>query len=263
MFLFQIDQDNVTSNAQVNDILQRPFKDIGVSAFSKYFFSLSVILRERFNFNVDFRNARGWAGKIENSTYRLGYIGIMQRNEADVGASGSYNRINRFPYLDILEQNWRFETSFLYRFTPDLNTQNKKGNFFAPFAIQVWVVTIVTCFMLIFVWISIENKTIAINYKIKSSHTDKDSIYIVPLHILAALCQQGLEPITKGFSSRIVIITTFIFALLIYNYYTSSLVGGLLSNTAKGPASVEEITSSKLRVSFEDIGYYKILFRVS
>lgn len=187
----------------------------------------------------------------------------MQRNEADIGASASLNRINRFAIFDIIHQSWKFQSSFLYRFTPNLNTQNKRGNFLAPFEMHVWLLTLGTIITLNIIWLWIE---FSVRYLHKASiYNQIYSNYLcnVPLNIISAICQQGLDPMPKGFASRIVTITTFTFSLVMYNYYTSSLVGGLLSNSAQGPSSVEEITSSDLRLSFEDIGYYKILFRVS
>ncbi|XP_065356151.1 ionotropic receptor 75a [Calliphora vicina] len=259
----KIDRDNITSNNQITEILGRSSKDVGVSAFSKYHFELLEIIREKLNFTVNYRNARGWAGKVENSTYRLGYIGIMQRNEADIGASASYNRINRFADFDIIQQSWKFESSFLFLFTPNLNAHNKRGNFLAPFEPPVWTVTLVTLITLIIIWVFIEHIARYLSNTSISNGNPNGYMYGVPLNVVAAICQQGLDPIPREISSRIITITTFIFSLVMYNYYTSSVVGGLLSNTAQGPTTVEEITSSDLRLSFEDIGYYKIHFRVS
>lgn len=240
----------------------RSTKDAGVAAFSKYHFELSELIRTRLNFRVNYRNARGWAGKIENSTYRLGYIGIMQRNEADIGASASYNRINRFSQLDIIQQTWKLETSFLFRFTSDLIGQDKRGNFFAAFEIHVWILSVIAVITFILIWIVIEFTMYFMKIECWDNIRYEDNLFNIPLHIIGAICQQGLDPVPKQFSCRVIMISSITFSLVMYNYYTSSLVGGLLSNTEKGPATVDEIVSSQLRLSFEDIGYYKVLFRV-
>ena len=241
----------------------RPNKDVGVSAFSKYHFELSEIIRKRLNFTVNYRNARGWAGKIQNSTFRLGYIGIMQRNEADIGASASYNRINRFAQLDILQQSWKLETAFLFRFTSNLNVHNKRGDFLAPFEIHVWILSAVAVITLTLIWIVIEFSIYLMNSTHWKQISCEGNFCNIALYITGAICQQGLDPVPKEISSRIVMITLITFSFVMYNYYTSSLVGGLLSNTEPGPSTVDEIISSELHLSFEDIGYYKILFRVS
>lgn len=263
MFFIQIDQDNITSDIQIQQILEKSSKDTGVAAFIKYHFELLEIIRQRLDFSVNYRNARGWAGRIGNSTYRVGYIGIMQRNEADIGTSGVLNRINRFAEFDTIHQSWKLETAFLYRFTPNLNTHNKRGNFLAPFEVNVWLLTLGTIIALNIIWFCTEYGKVFLRQIPIFDGTYNRYVYSIPLNIIGAISQQGLDPMPRGFSVRIITISTFTFSLVMYNYYTSSLVGGLLSNTAQGPTSVEEITASDLRVSFEDIGYYKVLFRVS
>ncbi|KAH8306651.1 hypothetical protein KR044_005099 [Drosophila immigrans] len=266
-----IDQEDVVTNEQIEAILSRPTKDAGVAAFIKYHYELLSLLRDRFNFTVNFRNSRGWAGRLGNSSFRLGLLGIIMRNEADIAASGAFNRINRFAEFDTIHQSWKFETAFLFRFTPDLDTHGKSGNFLAPFSGQVWFFTLGTLLVINFIWLLLEyiNKrwqdgrsmskpsTISGSNGCRSNWTERT------LHTFGAICQQGMEPIPTDLPSRSVVVTIFLFSVVMYNYYTSSVVGGLLSSSDQGPATVEEITSSPLKISFEDIGYYKVLFRES
>ncbi|XP_034668247.1 ionotropic receptor 75a [Drosophila subobscura] len=273
-----IDKEEVTTNEQIEAIHSRPTKDSGVAAFIKYHYELIGLLRDRFNFTVNFRNARGWAGRLGNTTFRLGLLGIVERNEADIAASGAFNRLNRFAEFDVIHQSWKFESAFLYRFTPDLDSHEKSGSFLAPFSKAVWILIIVslTIFSIMWVLFEIINSKLSTpsdNSKIRNvAHTEpqkniplkmENSCAERVLQTFAALCQQGLDPIPKDYPSRFVVITIFVFSLVMYNYYTSSVVGGLLSHSDKGPATVDDITSSALAISFEDIGYYKVLFRES
>ncbi|XP_033236544.1 ionotropic receptor 75a isoform X2 [Drosophila pseudoobscura] len=274
-----IDQEDITTNEQIEAILSRSTKDSGVAAFIKYHYELVGLLRDRFNFSVNFRNSRGWAGRLGNTTFRLGLLGVVKRDEADIAASGAFNRLNRFAEFDTIHQSWKFEAAFIYRFTPDLDTHGKSGNFLAPFSKAVWFLILVSLIVFSVIWVLFE----IINSKLSPTNDPNDQINNIPdtesqkcyaltiqsswvesfLQSFAALCQQGLDPIPKDHSSRFVVITIFLFSLVIYNYYTSSVVGGLLSSSDKGPATVDEITSSPLTISFEDIGYYKVLFRES
>lgn len=179
----------------------------------------------------------------------------MQRNEADVGASASYNRINRFDFFDILHQGWKLETAFIYRLTPNIGYKNLKGDFFAPFHIYVWFIMGGICLLLTVVWMCIE-------YMVSKKTDQFTAVNVIPVNVVGAICQQGMDPSPMGISSRIISLTTFVFSLIFYNYYTSSVVGGLLGNTVEGPSTIDAIISSELKVSFEDIGYYKILFQV-
>ncbi|KAH8410667.1 hypothetical protein KR009_011326, partial [Drosophila setifemur] len=270
-----IDKDDIITNAQIESILSRPTKDSGVAAFIKYHYELMGLLRERFNFSVTFRNSRGWAGRLGNTSFRLGLLGIIMRNEADIAASGAFNRINRFAEFDIIHQSWKFETAFLYRFTPDLDTHGKSGNFLSPFTDGVWYFSLLTLSVFSIIWVTFEiidgqilpNGGILKNYPTKSRLQENYQFKITTtcveriLQTFGALCQQGLDPIPKDRSVRFLVMTLYLFSLVMYNYYTSSVVGGLLSSSDQGPSTVDEITSSPLKISFEDIGYYKVLFR--
>ncbi|XP_070142885.1 ionotropic receptor 75a isoform X1 [Drosophila kikkawai] len=268
-----IDKDDIISNEQIESILSRPTKDSGVAAFIKYHYELLSLLRERFNFTVNFRNSRGWAGRLGNTTFRLGLLGIVMRNEADIAASGAFNRINRFAEFDIIHQSWKFETAFLYRYTPDLDTHGSSGNFLSPFSDRVWVFSLLTVAAVSIIWVIFEiidstlqrrRAVLKIEPNVKKDkHDIKTTCVERILQTFGAMCQQGLDPTPKDRSVRFLVITLFLFSLVMYNYYTSSVVGGLLSSSDQGPATVDEITSSPLKISFEDIGYYKVLFRES
>ena len=82
--------------------------------------------------------------------------------------------------------------------------------------------------------------------------------------VIGTVSQQGIPgKISRIFSVKIVLSSLLMLVLVVYNYYTSVVVGGLLSSPGMGPETVREIIDSPLVVSFRDIGYHKILFRVS
>ncbi|KAI8043341.1 hypothetical protein M5D96_004670 [Drosophila gunungcola] len=204
------------------------------------------------------------------------------RNEADIAASGAFNRINRFAEFDIIHQSWKFETAFLYRYTPDLFTPGGDsaawaGNFLSPFSARVWFFSLLTLAAFSIIWVLFEvidgkfldkrdnsqkqetSTECALNAKDKLKAACIERV----LQTFGACCQQGMDPNPKDRSVRFLVMTLFLFSLVMYNYYTSSVVGGLLSSSDQGPATVDQITSSPLTISFEDIGYYKVLFRES
>ncbi|XP_026844117.1 uncharacterized protein LOC113565658 [Drosophila persimilis] len=159
----RIDQEDITTNEQIEAILSRSTKDSGVAAFIKYHYELVGLLRDRFNFSVNFRNSRGWAGRLGNTTFRLGLLGVVKRDEVDIAASGSLNRLNRFAEFDTIHQSWKFEAAFIYRFTPDLDTHGKSGNFLAPFSKAVWFLILVSLIVFSVIWVLFE----IINSKLK------------------------------------------------------------------------------------------------
>lgn len=66
---------------------------------------------------------------------------------------------------------------------------------------------------------------------------------------------------TQFQSIRMVILSLLFLSLMLYNYYTSAVVGDLLSIPVKGPSTIKEIIDSPLTLSFEDIAYHKIIFK--
>nr|AOE48106.1 putative ionotropic receptor IR2 [Scaeva pyrastri] len=250
-----IDQDNIVNDSQIISILSSSGKEDGVAAFTKYHYVLSTILQERFNFTLSFRNLRGWAGRLRGGIFRLGFLGVVMRNEADVGASGAFNRINRLAEFDTIHQSWKFDSAFMYRFTSDIDADGMSGNFLAPFAMQVWLMSAATVLLVMVLWYIV---AWLVSKTFNEGERDRDGFL---LKAFAAVCQQGLDPIPSGIPSRTIVFTLLLFSLVMYNFYTSSVVGGLLNSSEQGPKTVAEIVNSPLKLSFEDIGYYKVLFK--
>ncbi|XP_049318491.1 ionotropic receptor 75a isoform X3 [Bactrocera dorsalis] len=293
-----IDVNDVISNIKIFSLLSDPGKQSGISAFTKYYYELVQILKDHINFRIEFRVARGWAGKLANTSYRLGFLGIMARNEADVGASGIFNRLNRFSDFDIIHQGWKFETAFIYRaYASELSFQIKGDNFLIPLKRDVWLAIIWLFAVISLVYWLLSNVNLKLQLKNNKQLLDarclqhvqteltqeehkrtfgeytndyyssdlRDTLPVsnIFLIIIAAICQQSIISLSRSSAIRILYFVIFINTLLIYNYYTSSVVSGLLSSSLQGPANIDEIITSSLKVSFEDIGYYKVLFKES
>ncbi|EAT34617.1 AAEL013153-PA [Aedes aegypti] len=254
-----IDRNNVTSE-DVDRILSAAGRQQGVVLFIKYHYAILAILRDYHNFTIHYRIARGWAGRLK-SGFRLGLLGIMARNEADVATTGILHRTNRHAEFDFIHFSWEFTTGFLYRMTPQLRDSSGSGSFWTPFDGMVWLASAVTVITVLFVL----KLVLLIISKIKLYEPTRNGpfmSYIVD--VIATIAQQGSSNQVSGrISIRIIIFSLLFLTLLLYNYYTSSVVGGLLSSPGKGPYTIKEFTDSPLTLSFHDIGYNKVLFAES
>lgn len=100
-------------------------------------------------------------------------------------------------------------------------------------------------------------------YKFLPKELEENSMILKYLEIIATVCQQGIGPIIPtSISNRILIFVFMLSSLLFYNYYTSSVVGDLLSIPSKGPQNLIEIINSRMILSFDNVSYHKILFQV-
>lgn len=153
--------------------------------------------------------------------------------------------------------NLFYRTAFLFRITNDMGSSSS-GDFLAPFEINAWISIIFSSVLVI-----ISLKISGIGERIIHRAKENNSFSLQCLNTLAAFCQQGIEPVSQYASMRICVITLMFSSLMLYNYYTSSVVGGLLSSAPKGPTTIRQLIDSPLIISFEDIGFHKILFRES
>lgn len=71
-----------------------------------------------------------------------------------------------------------------------------------------------------------------------------------------------MEPSPSHVAQRIACLVLYVATLLLYNYYTSSIVGFLLSVQPEGLKTIEQIASSSLTVVFEDVSYGRVLVEV-
>lgn len=96
--------------------------------------------------------------------------------------------------------------------------------------------------------------------KIMNRTNESNSIILHILNTIAGISQQDFNPVSKYISNRIIIFCIMFTSLIVYNYYTSSLVGSLLSSAPKGPLSAKEMIDSSMDISFEDVGYHRTFF---
>uniref|UniRef100_A0A182VLJ6 Ionotropic receptor 75a N-terminal domain-containing protein n=1 Tax=Anopheles merus TaxID=30066 RepID=A0A182VLJ6_ANOME len=246
-----IDRENVTSD-KVDQLLGEPGLTKGIVAFVKYHYALLVVLRDFHNFTIKFRPTRGWAGRLR-SGYRLGLLGVVQRHETDVAATGIIMRLSRQPELDSIHYSWAFETGFIYKITPDIGSKSEGNGFVAPFSLPVWVALLLTLALSVLV----------LQYLARLSAAERNTratmAYV--LDVMACVAQQGVPNVSRLVPARVAVIVLLVANLVLYNYYTSTVVSGLLSSQMIGPETIAQVIDSPLQLSLTDTGYHRILLR--
>lgn len=67
----------------------------------------------------------------------------------------------------------------------------------------------------------------------------------------------------RVYSGRIVYMSLFLWALLLYQFYSASIVGSLLSEKPRFIKSIKDLAESTLEVGIEDMPYNHDFFRVN
>lgn len=117
-------------------------------------------------------------------------------------------------------------------------------------------------------------------YERNKFHTDLDITWSsLILNTIGAFCQQGIMHVLQGKSNllhislgamgspnllcgRIVTIFIFLLSILIYQFYSASIVSNLLQKPQTNIRTVEEILLSPMRAGCEDILYNRDYFLV-
>ncbi|KAL1376934.1 hypothetical protein pipiens_004274 [Culex pipiens pipiens] len=164
-----------------------------------------------------------------------------------------------YALLVMLRDYHNFGAGFIYRITPQLSGATGGGNFFTPFEDSVWIASLVTLTVILVIL----KFSVFIIFK-STSNEPNTSLISYLVDIVGTVSQQGIAGrVSARMPIRIILFSLLTLNLVLFNYYTSSVVGGLLSSPGKGPQTIREIIDSPLKLAFRDIGYHKILFRVS
>lgn len=182
----------------------------------------------------------------------MGLLGVLARDEADLAGSGIFNRLNRFDEYDTIHKSWTFGAKFIFRVDPD-SVGIDPTIFLVPFTYPVWgALILITIIILLFI------RTI---YYVEKRLPELEDVAprLDAVALIGSYCQQGIASIPHLLTYRTIVLFVLILSSLLYNYYTSSIVGALLSSPIQGPETFEEIVNSPMVLMFEDIGYNKIM----
>jgi hypothetical protein len=89
-----------------------------------------------------------------------------------------------------------------------------------------------------------------------------ESIMAYILDVVSSIAQTGVNFLSEYTPTRVVLMTLIVSTFFLYNYYTSSIIGALLSSNVRGPENIRDLIDSPLVLTFEDVGYVKIMFKV-
>ncbi|KAL0892703.1 hypothetical protein ABMA27_014421 [Loxostege sticticalis] len=140
------------------------------------------------------------------------------------------------------------ETKYFYRI-PTYGVGKLENQFLRPLSTGTWllvIVVIILCACVLLLSAKLERRPSAGQYATFS--------------VIASLCQQFFEDNAVGTvrvsgARKLTILVTGVSCVLIYNYYTSSVVSWLLNGPPPSINSLQELLESPLDLIFEDIGY--------
>lgn len=196
-----------------------------------------------------------WGYPLGNGSWD-GLCGALQRNDTDIGLSPVVVRTDRMEVLRYGLQTWVLKVVFLFR---NPKTKSSIEVFLKPLSSSIWFFTLlaaVICIVLLRISLYEEKITL------RDRNLDYTWSYLI-ISIVGALTQQGFESTPRLLSGRIITIFVFLLFLLVYQFYSASLVSYLLLKDTDTIKTVADILNSDLEVGIEDIVYNRDYFKVN
>uniref|UniRef100_A0A2Y9D2G3 Ionotropic receptor 75a N-terminal domain-containing protein n=1 Tax=Anopheles gambiae TaxID=7165 RepID=A0A2Y9D2G3_ANOGA len=202
-----------------------------------FHYALLNFLQEEHNFSVEYQYS-----SQERSEVIPSY---------DVVASGVFQSLQDKPLnARILLQSWTYRLGFIFRLTPELNGATRETSYLSPFTDTTWysVASVLALVLGVLQCITIFHAELS---SLARNHYLIDTIGLI--------AQQGTAQSSAYISLRIVLYAVLIMAFLLYNYYTASIVGELLSISNQGPATIDQLLNAPLAVMFANDSYNRAL----
>ncbi|KAF5279527.1 hypothetical protein FQR65_LT03349 [Abscondita terminalis] len=237
---------------------------------NKLNYMLFLHLQEIHNFTYNMSVANMWAGN-EIGGVDDGLGKLLYEKKVDIGATSASIRSDRIKFYDFVFPTYPFKykleryktffivffcrTCFIFR-TPRSSGQIN-NEFLKPFVYSLWYLilatTVVFCVFLKFLFF-VEHKIFGVN--------EENSWHTAWIMTVGVLCQQGASFVPKPTSGRCTLLSMLLMSLLLYNYYTSSIVSSLLSSSSTPIKTIRELTESQLTVGLEDTPYTRVWFKI-
>ncbi|XP_063366604.1 ionotropic receptor 75a-like isoform X3 [Cydia amplana] len=217
------------------------------------YFTLLNYLREMYNFSLIVQRTNSW-GYVTNGSFD-GMVGTLQRGETDVGGTPVFIRADRAKFIHYVTATWPSKPCFIFRHP------KHPGGFLTiytrPLSYNVWLCIIA---LLVFA-----GSLLCVLIKLRVTRTAGDdgdlSASLALLSIWSAVCQQGMTVNLHASSVRLVLFSSFLFSLFVYQYYNALVVSTLLRAPPVTIRSLEDLLRSKLKAGVEDVLYNKDYFR--
>uniref|UniRef100_A0A2H1V3L3 SFRICE023124.2 n=1 Tax=Spodoptera frugiperda TaxID=7108 RepID=A0A2H1V3L3_SPOFR len=222
----------------------------GVAAMTKITSQMLNTIKERHNFRFNYSIAGRWIGSPErNST--MAVTNTLFWEEQDLSSTCARIFPKWLNWVDIYHPpTTNLQTKFYY-LIPEKGVGQYENRFLTPLSHGVWCCAFfagIAC-------------TLVLAAAARMEDRPKPGLYAF-FSVFAAVCQQGyedgvqlLEQTLSSQGRRLTLLVIGLTSMLLYNYYTSSVVSWLLNAAAPSIASLDGLINSDFELVFEDIGY--------
>ncbi|XP_033225807.1 ionotropic receptor 75a-like [Belonocnema kinseyi] len=230
-------------NVKLVDHLQDYDKNKTVDILGKYTYILWLHVSDMYNFTIEPGEFTEWKLGDKNGPM----IAALGRREIDLAGTPAQITDDRLNYISSPTSPWPFRTCFMFLTTPSKDI--KINEFLSPFTTECWYLTI---FLILLG--SLSFGFLLVKEDIPNEVERYSDSFLIPI---GSLCQQGSALCPTHTAGRIGFLSVMIFSLLMYNYYSASVVSARLNEPlAKMNDSIVSLTKSNLKIGVEKQIYF-------
>ncbi|XP_043277874.1 ionotropic receptor 75a-like [Venturia canescens] len=222
----------------------------------RFHYAIVRYLRDAYNFTMNLKQAPTW-GYFVNGTWN-GILKDMIDGVTDISIAPFQQKANRMEVCEFTLITYIGRVVFIFRH-PKKNTL--RNPFLKPFTSNVWysiAALSIVCYAILLLLTKVEAKLIGAEVKGASSGTLQSEVDLV---VVGAISQQGINAAPNIISGRILFISLFLWGLLLYQFYSASIVGSLLAEEAKYITTLEQLDASNMELGIEEMPYYPAVFK--
>ncbi|XP_031780583.1 ionotropic receptor 75a-like [Nasonia vitripennis] len=215
----------------------------------KFTYAVWLHLSDYYNFTIQAKELTVWKATNRNGPM----IKMLLERTAELGGSTGILTPERLSMIAPIPA-WPLRTCFMFRTTQAKHI--KVNHFLRPLASATWylIVVLIATAVLVFAWVLVAEHI-----------SDKFERYSAAfLFTIGSVCQQGSDLQITHISCRIAFLQTMLFSLLIYNYYSASVVSARLSEPLeKINDSLNELAKTSLKFGAEPSLYFNFFIKRS
>ncbi|XP_014602151.1 PREDICTED: glutamate receptor 1-like [Polistes canadensis] len=216
---------------------------------SKFMYAILIHIAELYNFTMNITEIDPWQKRGGN---RGPVFAAFEEGIIDICVNPTMIITERLNYGDIIAPVWPVRTCFLFRMIS--STQLRATQFIRPLAIRVWYAMLIIIALTAFILLIVLRK--------EGFHDFIELCGISILSSMGALSQQASAVIPLGVAGRIAFLHIMFFSLLIFNYYSASMVSNRLKNIGdKMNDSLISLANSNFKIAMEPTQYIKSLLQ--
>lgn len=213
------------------------------------------MISEIYNFRILFKRSPEYGLPIKNTTRWSGLLGMLHRNEADIGGQSLFYSLARVSVVDSGLSVFKFRQSFIFRH-PKYAT-NQRNVFLMPLEKKVWFSIFGLAFFVVMA-------LYLIHVLEKTNTLEHHSLMIAVINVVGLLAQQGvISDHLTSLKAKIVILLTLFLSFVCFQFYSASIVGSLLTPPVRSITSLPKLTESPIKVILEDHPSSRNVFKSS